>query len=198
MAHFLNCSTHRSYWFKPDNNLLSYLCCVAVSAWYAPGNAIIAKIPTHYLPRRYVTWLPKLQGNSKYIFEKKCSKWLHIHKQFLIASCFWNYFTHFTDGKICLGFIGSLSSILVSWHSTVSCLTFMCLQCHFIKSRAPLLTVSRKIMHLQYCLSWNTQASEAGTGSYSSLYWQVLVQMCYERSSFVTCSLTKRQKTSNH
>ena len=119
MPHFHNGSTHRSYWFKPDNNPLSHLCYVAVSAWYAPGNAIIAKIPIHYLPRRYVTWLPKLQENSKCWFEKNYSKPLHIHKQLLIASCFWKCLTHITDGNIYLDFIGSQPSIPVSWHSAV-------------------------------------------------------------------------------
>lgn len=190
MTHFYNGSTHRSYWFKPDNNPLSHLCYVAVSVWYAPGNAIIAKIPTHYLPRRYVTWLPKLQENSKYWFKNSCSKPLHVHKQLLIASCFWNCFTMFncfTDGNICLGFIGRQSSILISWHSTVPCLMFMFLQCHFKKPQTQLLTVGRKKMHI----------IEPHRTAFREIHrplkqWLISVQMCCERSSFLT--LTQRQK----
>lgn len=54
-------------------------------------------------------------------------------------------FTHFTYGNICLGFLGSQSSIRIS---AVPCLMLMSLQCHFKKSQDQLLTVGRKTTHL--------------------------------------------------
>ena len=153
--------------------------------WHAPGNAIIAKILTLYLPRGYVTCLPKQQANSEdWLWIVACSyKTVNciIFPTLFHQFYWWKYlFRFYGQSVVDSYFLTFVSSLLNVYVSSVS-----------LQKVSDSVTSSESGKNAPHNTTFRENHKPAKKHWYQFIF---AVRMCYERNSFLSFSLTQREK----